>query len=508
MGSACTHGRGSFGLLNRLLKLARLNTMADVTENAVLNGNSAEMEENEVTNEADELVVDSTENAAETKSKKKKKKKKTQKTESNEQEVDSKIETADEIKDEQAGEVEDEEGNAAAGKKKKRSRGKKKPATEPTEEKSPVINGQTDPPTVPIVQLYPDGNFPIGEIQDYPIGNDDRTAKDRFTSEEKKALDRSQNDIYNEARCAAEAHRQTRQYMQNYIKPGMTMIQICQELESRSRMLIGENGLKAGLAFPTGCSINHCAAHYTPNAGDTTVLGKDDVCKIDFGTHINGRIIDCAWTLSFNPKYDKLLEAVRDATNTGIREAGIDVRLCDIGAAIQEVMESYEVEIDGKTYQVKPIRNLNGHSIDPYRIHAGKTVPIVRGGEATRMEENEFYAIETFGSTGRGVVHDDMEVSHYMKNYDVSHVPLRLAKSKQLLGVINQNFGTLAFCKRWLDRLDQTKYLMALKDLCDKGIVDPYPPLCDIKGCYTAQFEHTIVLRPTCKEVISRGTDY
>lgn len=52
------------------------------------------------------------------------------------------------------------------------------------------------------------GNFPIGEIMDYPIVNDNRTAKDRFTSEEKKALDRSQNDIYNEARCAAEAHRQ------------------------------------------------------------------------------------------------------------------------------------------------------------------------------------------------------------------------------------------------------------------------------------------------------------
>jgi len=80
-----------------------------------------------------------------------------------------------------------------------------------------------------------------------------------------------------------------------------------------------------------------------------------------------GRIIDCAFTLTFNPKYDKLLEAVRDATNTGIRTAGIDVRLCDVGAAIQEVMESYEVEIDGKTYQVKPIRNLNGHSIGPYR---------------------------------------------------------------------------------------------------------------------------------------------
>lgn len=30
-------------------------------------------------------------------------------------------------------------------------------------------------------------------------------------------------------------------------------------------------------------------------------------------------------------------------------------------------MESYEVELDGKNYQVKAIRNLNGHSIDQYR---------------------------------------------------------------------------------------------------------------------------------------------
>lgn len=43
---------------------------------------------------------------------------------------------------------------------------------------------------------------------EYSIVGDDRTAKDRFTSEEKKALDRAQMDIYNEVRCAAEAHRQ------------------------------------------------------------------------------------------------------------------------------------------------------------------------------------------------------------------------------------------------------------------------------------------------------------
>lgn len=64
---------------------------------------------------------------------------------------------------------------------------------------------------------------------------------------------------------------------------------LCSEtLETSARKLINENKLEAGLAFPTGCSLNHCAAHYTPNAGDPTVLGVDDVCKIDFGTHING----------------------------------------------------------------------------------------------------------------------------------------------------------------------------------------------------------------------------
>ena len=57
-------------------------------------------------------------------------------------------------------------------------------------------------------------------------------------------------------------------------------------------------------------------------------------------------------------------------------------------------------------------------------------------------------------------------------------------------------------------RLGQTKYLMALKNLCDAGIVEPYPPLCDIKGSYTAQYEHTIMLKPTCKEIVSKGDDY
>jgi len=267
--------------------------------------------------------------------------------------------------------------------------------------------------------------------------------------------------------------------------------------------------MAAGIGFPTGCSLNHVAAHYTPNAGDKTVLSYDDIMKIDFGTHVNGRIVDSAFTMTFNPKFDKLVEAAREATNAGIKEAGIDVRLCDIGAAVNEVYDSYEVEIDGKTHQVKPIRNLNGHTIEPYRIHAGKSVPIVRGsGDQTKLEEGEQVAIETFCSTGKGYVHEDGECSHYAKAHDLDYVPLRMLRAKQLLNTINTHFGTLPFCRRYLDRVGETKYALALRALVDNGVVTKYPPLVDIKGSYTAQFEHTILLRPTVKEVISRGDDY
>lgn len=45
---------------------------------------------------------------------------------------------------------------------------------------------------------------------------DERTAKDRFTNEEKKAIDSAQDEIYKEVRLAAEAHRETRQYMVSF----------------------------------------------------------------------------------------------------------------------------------------------------------------------------------------------------------------------------------------------------------------------------------------------------
>lgn len=84
--------------------------------------------------------------------------------------------------------------------------------------------------------------------------------------------------------------------------------------------------------------------------------------------------------------------------------------MSDIGAAIQEAMESYEIELNGTMYPVKCIRNLNGHNIEQHVIHGGKSVPIVKGSDQTKMEEGEVFAIETFGSTGKGYVHEDVSL--------------------------------------------------------------------------------------------------
>lgn len=92
-------------------------------------------------------------------------------------------------------------------------------------------------------------------------------------------------------RKAAEVHREARSYIQSKIKPG------CEAL----RRLLRPGGPhpphhwrewpQRRHGFPTGCSLNHCAAHYTPNPGDDTVLKESDVMKFDFGTEVNGDAI-------------------------------------------------------------------------------------------------------------------------------------------------------------------------------------------------------------------------
>lgn len=392
-----------------------------------------------------------------------------------------------------------EESVNVAGDTKKKKKKKKKPKKKRVE--------QSDPPRVGLSKIFTDGVYPEGEIQPYKDDNAWRT-----TSEEKRYLEKMAVEdpevTYQNIRRAAEVHRQVRQYARKYIRPGQSLTEIAEYIENGTRALVEENGLECGVGFPTGLSLNNCAAHFTPNAGDTTILQSGDILKVDFGVHVKGRILDSAFTLTWEPTYDRLVEAVKAATDTGVREAGIDVRLGELAGYIQETMESYEVEVKGKVLRVKPIENLSGHSIGMYQIHGGKSVLLVKNEDPTKMEEGDYFAIETFGSTGRGRVVDNGDCSHFAKIINAPRVPIRLTSAKSLLRTISTNFGTLPFCRRYLDRIGESKYLLALNHLVQQGIIQDYPPLCDAIGSMTAQFEHTILLRPTVKEVVSRGDDY
>lgn len=98
--------------------------------------------------------------------------------------------------------------------------------------------GQTQPATVPIAKLYPDGHFPVGELLDHP--GDFNTY--RTTSEEKRALDRAAEDLYEKVRYASEVHRHVRKFAQTLIQPGVKLIDLCTQLENKNRELVEEAG--------------------------------------------------------------------------------------------------------------------------------------------------------------------------------------------------------------------------------------------------------------------------
>ena len=81
---------------------------------------------------------------------------------------------------------------------------------------------------------------------------------------------------------------------------------------------------------------------------------------------------------------------------------GVDVCLGDVGEVIQETIESFEVEDNGKVYRCKPIFNLSGHKINQYIIHDKKAVPNIKIPYTARVQDNEIYAIEPFVTLDNG----------------------------------------------------------------------------------------------------------
>lgn len=213
------------------------------------------------------------------------------------------------------------DGTVVSAKKRKKAkkRAKKRSTTKPRVE-------QSSPPRVPLSDLFPSGDYPEGELQkhSYICQATKRTTAAEIRFEGRRYWE--DDEFTQNYRKAAEAHRQTRRWVQETVRPGDTLQHIATGIEASVRALLGNAGLepgdgrKSGLGFPTGLCVNHQVAHYTPNPGHKdVVLQQQDVLTVDFGVHINGWIVDSAFTMAFDHTYDNLLAAVKDATNSGIK---------------------------------------------------------------------------------------------------------------------------------------------------------------------------------------------
>ena len=65
----------------------------------------------------------------------------------------------------------------------------------------------------------------------------------RITDKEYRDKDKLCADQVNDLRRAAECHRQVRKMSQTIIKPGVKLIDICEQIEECNRRLVQANGL-------------------------------------------------------------------------------------------------------------------------------------------------------------------------------------------------------------------------------------------------------------------------
>ena len=324
-------------------------------------------------------------------------------------------------------------------------------------------------------------------------------------------------------RLAAEIHKQVRRDLkaQRVIRPGAKLVDIADFIEAATKrhtsdvMILDPSitTINGGIGFPAGLSINSCAAHYHPYLNDTTVLSKNDIIKVDFGTEINGWIIDSAFTeygfgdnhlsKELSDTFGNLTACMRDATNTGIKNVGIDVPIVEWSQAIEEVMRSYDI---------CPISNLGGHNILHEIIHGDVFLPACAGSVRNASERfgAGVYAIETFGSTGSGSESGEVvekgESAIFRLNpgfmrYTAAqlatqfHSPIfKIHSVQKLFSQIKSRFKTLPFADRYV-RSSASAERTPLALLVKHEVLYSYPPLCVSSSGYTAQFEHTVMLK-------------
>ncbi len=271
-----------------------------------------------------------------------------------------------------------------------------------------------------------------------------------------------------------------REYGASLVKEGASAREICEEVEAYIRRQGGEP------AFPCNFSVDDVAAHYTPGVNDDIRLRGGEVVKVDVGVHVDGYIADTATTVDLSGRWESLLEAVRGALEAVVKIMRPGISLYTIGKTIEQTIRK-------KGY--KPIRNLTGHTIGRYLIHAGESIPNVADRRLfyRRIQPGTLVAIEPFGTPGRGMVREGSVVNIYSLHTLKPKRPLS-DEERHLLEYIVGRYKTLPFTPRWLTTEWGEKAEDLVRALWRKGALHGYPILVEVSGAVVAQFEHTFLV--------------
>lgn len=286
----------------------------------------------------------------------------------------------------------------------------------------------------------------------------------------------------------------------------------------------------AGIAFPVGVNINNIVAHdtkYMTQSGkkDDRIFFLGDVVKIDIGVHINGRIIDSAFTHIITKQpgihdsesiYNSVMEASRESMLNAIKLAGPDQRLDEMSEMITDIIESYEVNMGtDMNLPIKPVTGIGGHNIKRYNVHGGKYIlsrPDYAFQGDQRMEEDEIYAIETYATTGAGIITQNGEINlctHYVQENvnNATKKDKKFFERTELYEWMKTRRG-LPFSSAWIDVNKIHKVDKAFKLSIPSGQIKAFPPLYDENNSVVAQFEHTVHIGENTVEIFSLGEDY
>src|SRR3989344_248616 len=92
------------------------------------------------------------------------------------------------------------------------------------------------------------------------------------------------------------------EYGKGILKKGALLLEVADKIDDKIKQLGGSP------AWPTQLSMDHIAAHSTPEHDDETVLEEQVIC-LDVGVEIDGCIGDNAVTVDLSGKYSDVLKA-------------------------------------------------------------------------------------------------------------------------------------------------------------------------------------------------------